>query len=96
MKAAVLGDADTVTLCRMAGITRYADDADQLDGLLTDDDLAVVLITDEYAEQVRDKIVRHRLTKDLPIVIEIPGKKEIEREDTIKRLILRAVGVEVE
>jgi len=96
MKAAVIGDADTIALFRMAGVTRCSDTVESFHEMVNGEDIALLLITDEYAEQLKSKIVYHRLVKHLPIIIEIPGKKEMEREDTIKRLIVRAVGVEVE
>ena len=46
-------------------------------------------------KKLKNKIVYHRLVKNLPIIVELPEKEE-EWEDTIKRLIVRAVGVEVE
>lgn len=96
MKTALIGDTDTIALFTMAGITTFSEDTTQFDELANDESFALLFITDEYAEKIKSKIIHHRLIKNLPIIIEIPGKKRIEREDTIKKLIMRAVGVEVE
>lgn len=96
MKTALIGDKDIIALFAMVGISKCSDDIMQFDELVNDESLALLLITDEYAEQVKAKIIQHRLIKNLPIIIEIPGKIKIEREETIQKLIIRAVGVEVE
>lgn len=96
MKTALIGDKDIIALFTMVGISKCSDDITQFDELVNDESLALLLITDEYAEQVKAKIIQHRLIKNLPIIIEIPGKMKIEREETIQKLIRRAVGVEVE
>ena len=96
MKAAIIGDTDTIAMFHMAGITYGVDNPVKFDELANDENLALLLITDVFAEQLKEKIVHHRLNKNLPIIIEIPGKRKMEREDTIKKLIMRAVGVEVE
>ena len=96
MKTALLGDTDTIALFKLAGVNKSYSDAAKFQELVDDNSIAIILITDEFAEQLKDKIIYHRLAKELPIIIEIPGKRKMEREDTIKRLIMRAVGVEVE
>ena len=95
MNIALIGDKDSIALFNLVGINRCYDNHEMFKEIVTDKDLAVLLITDKYAEKLKNKIIQHRLMKDLPIIIEIPGKKKMEREDSIKRLIMRAVGVEV-
>jgi len=49
------------------------------------------------ADKIAKKITRIKLQRELPIIVEIPDKKgKIEgREDSVEKLIKRAVGVEV-
>lgn len=81
---------------KLAGISECYNNADKFDEIVNNEETAILLLTYEFAEKLRNKIIRHRLMKELPIIVEIPGKRKIERKDTIKSLIIRAVGIEVE
>ncbi len=96
MKIALIGDEDTIALFKLAGVNICYGNEEKFSEIVNDESIAILLITDEYAEKLRNKIIQHRLLKEMPIIIEIPGKKKMEREDTIKKLIVRAIGVEVE
>ena len=96
MKIALIGDEDTIALFKLAGVSICHDNEEKFSEIVNDESVAILLITDEYAEKLRNKIIQHRLLKEMPIIVEIPGKKKMEREDTIKKLIVRAIGVEVE
>jgi len=96
MKIAAIGDEDTLALLRLAGVEECYSNEEKFDELVNDGDVAILIMTYEFVRKLQNKIFQHRLMKDMPIIVEIPSKKEVEREDTIKRLIVRAVGVEVE
>ncbi|HEC88260.1 MAG TPA: V-type ATP synthase subunit F [Thermoplasmata archaeon] len=96
MKISLIGDEDTIALFKLAGISECYNNADKFDEIVNNEETAILLLTYEFAEKLRNKIIRHRLMKELPIIVEIPGKRKIERKDTIKSLIIRAVGIEVE
>ena len=96
MKIALIGDEDSIALMRMAGVKECYSEKERFDEIVKRNDIDILLITTDYAKELRDKIFYHRLMKDMPIIVEIPGKVEEEWEDTIKKLIVRAVGVEVE
>jgi|Deesub1362A_J573_1020465.scaffolds.fasta_scaffold02948_2 vacuolar-type H+-ATPase subunit F/Vma7 len=96
MKIALIGDEDTIALFKLAGVNICYNSEEKFNEAINDESIAILLITDEYAEKLRNKIIQHRLMKEMPIIIEIPGKRKMEREDTIKKLIVRAIGVEVE
>ncbi len=101
MKIAVIGDADTVALFRLAGVSRavVADDdvAAQFDELVADDAVGVVIVTERVAQSIIKKITQVKLQKELPVIVEVPDKrgKMEDREDSIDMLIRRAVGVEI-
>ncbi len=95
MKIGVIGDEDTIALLKLAGASEFASNIEKFDEMVRNEELAILIITDEFAEKLREKIVMHRLQKEFPFIVEIPGKKKVEKEDTIKKIIVRAVGVEV-
>ncbi len=95
MKIAVIGDKDTIALFRMAGVKECYGEEEKFDEIVKRDDIAILVVSGKFCNRLRSKIVYHRLAKNLPIIVELPEKKE-EWEDTIRKLIVRAVGVEVE
>lgn len=96
MKIAVIGDEDTIAFFKLAGVTKCYTNEDKFNEIVNDGETAILLLTYEFAEKLKNKIIPHRLMKDLPIIVEIPSKRKMEMEDTIKSLIVRAVGIEVE
>ena len=101
MQIAVIGDADTVALFKLAGVSRavVADDdiAAQFDSLVSEEDVGVIIVTERIAQSIMKKITQIKLQKELPVIIEVPDKQgELEgREDSMDQLIRRAVGVEI-
>jgi len=96
MKIGGIGTIDTITLLRLAGVKYCAvaeDVSTQFDEIAKDVD--ILIIDYETAEKIRDKILYFRLMHDKPVIVEIPGKKGKEMEDTIRKIIVRAVGVDI-
>jgi len=101
MKIVAIGDEDTVTLFRFLGIKGYIADENlrkSFQDIVSHEDIAVVIVTEKVADEIMDEITYIKLQRDLPIIVEIPDKKGKikKREDSIARLIKRAVGVEIE
>ena len=82
----VVGDEDLVNGMRLAGISRYniiehgADTAREvrqtLNELIADEDISVIVLQEDYAEQVSDLLTRVRLGEKMtPIIIEVPSKQ---------------------
>jgi len=96
MKIAFIGSKEMATLFKMAGVS-YAGLGEnvekEFDEIVKSYD--VVVIEGKYAEKVKNKILYFRLLHDKPIIVEIPGKEKVEREDTIRKIIARAVGVDI-
>ncbi len=95
MKIAVIGNEEMLTLFRMAGVKECYDEEEKFDEIVKRDDIAILVVAGKFCKKLKNKIIYHRLVKNLPIIVEIPEKGE-EWEDTIRKLIVRAVGVEVE
>lgn len=105
MDVAVIGDVDTVTGFRLAGVNAAFPVADaeqaraKLQELSQDDTKAIIIITEKLAEAIRDTIdeIEGSKRKISPIIVEIPDREgKIEREvDPLRELIKRAIGVEM-
>lgn len=102
MKIGVVGDFDTVTGFRLAGVKETYDVEEPgaaVEALkkLMKEDIGVIIITERLADQIRDETEELIEGKTLPIIVEIPDKKgPIEgKADPIMALIKKAVGVEV-
>lgn len=103
MKVSVIADRETVNGFALTGIKDlYAVDnreeaKNALADVMQDPDMGVVIITERYALYLHDDIRRWREEKPLyPLIVEVQDKKgKIEREDPIRMLIKRAVGLDI-
>ncbi len=101
MEIVVIGDQDTVTGFRLAGVTRAyaaAEGKQVLKNILADDRVGVVIMTERFAEANSQAVEEHKASKRMtPIVVEVPDVSgPIAREtDPIRELIKRAIGTEV-
>jgi len=102
-KIAVIGDTDTVVGFRLAGILNSnipADGASARRALLdfsNDSNISVIIITEPLAENIRETI-EELSERPYPVIVEIPDKSgRLEgKESPIRRLVKRAIGVELE
>ena len=101
MKLAALCDKDTAVGLRLAGVQELYvpnGDADALWKNLSErDDIGVVFITEQVAEDIEKQLKEYRLRNALPIIVEIPDKKGRRKDhvDYVSHLIKKAVGIEV-
>ena len=103
MKVSVIADRDSVMGFALAGIKDlYAVDnreeaKNALAEVMQNPDMGVVIITERYALYLQEDIRRWREEKPLyPLIVQIQDKKgELEREDPIRILIKRAVGLDI-
>lgn len=103
MKIVVIGDEDAVAGLKLAGVTegrivKTPSEAEKaILEAVRDDEVAILVITEDVASMVRP-LVQELYLKPRPAVVEIPPRKWIgeEREDPIRELLRRAIGVEVE
>ena len=99
MKFYVIGDEDTVLGFRLAGIegesvgtaeeTRVA-----LETAFGQDDVAVIIIPERVAAQVRDQVNQYLYKTTFPLIIEIPDRLgPMEGRGSIRDLIRSAIGI---
>ncbi|MDF2957024.1 MAG: Archaeal/vacuolar-type H+-ATPase subunit F/Vma7 [Candidatus Alkanophagales archaeon MCA70_species_1] len=98
---AVIGDPDTATGFRLAGIERVyevseEEDVSEIFSELEKEGVSIIIVTERIAEKNREKIKEINVRKKgvAPIIVEIPDKRgPIERVDMISELTKRAVGI---
>ena len=81
-KIYILGDMDTVSAFRLAGIYGVVATDDRasvaLEEILRKNDAGIVLITNELARKMDDRVTEINLTLPSPVVIAIPGLDDTE------------------
>lgn len=98
MKIAVFGDRHTVLGFSLAGIEgKVAGEnaKETLSEFMRNEELGVLIITTGVAENLRTEVEYWKRQKNLPIVVEIPEFGKEVKEDRIRNLIKRAVGMEI-
>jgi V/A-type H+-transporting ATPase subunit F len=103
LKIAVIADRDTALGFALTGIKDlYAVDNREeaksaLTSVMQNSDIGVVIITERYAHSLRGDIARWREERPLyPLLVEVSDKKgKMSREDPIRILIKRAVGLDI-
>jgi V/A-type H+/Na+-transporting ATPase subunit F len=103
MKISVIGDFDTITGFRLAGIkdTYEVEDpgkaVEVIKDLFKNMEMGVIIITEKIADNIRAELKDISEGKVTPLVVEIPDKHgSIEKKvDPIKELVKRAVGLEI-
>jgi V/A-type H+-transporting ATPase subunit F len=101
MKLAAICDTDTAVGLRLAGLHDIFIPNDApvkaLDSISERDDIGIVFITEQIAEQIKRDLKEFRLRYDIPIILEIPDKTgRLESHiDFVSHLVKRAVGIDI-
>lgn len=102
MKIGVVGDFDTITGFRLAGVREAHEVEDPGVAVktlkkLVREDIGLIIITERLADQIRKETAALIEGRNLPLIIEIPDKHgPIEgKVDPIMALIKKAVGVDI-
>ncbi len=96
MKAVVVGDEHTVYTFRLLGFEgRVVKENENplyvIKELCADEDVGVVIVTDNLVEKIRDEFNRMRMKLKRPILVEIPSLKEVKLREVNYLAILRSV-----
>ncbi len=104
MKVAVVGDEHMALGFELAGVDEsYTPETDMeavkiLDRLIESSDIAVILLSERIAQNVRGELERITQNKGLyPVIVEMPGKDGPvkDKKDILKEKIRRAVGIDI-
>ncbi len=99
-KVAFIGDADSVLGFRALGVETVVpvsgDDAREQFERLIKEETSVIMITEDLMDQLQDQI-DETVHLAVPSVVVLPGVKGTQRkgENTIRELIIKAVGVDL-
>ncbi len=102
-RIAIIGDLDTVVGFRLAGIQKSSTPADSsstrraLLDFVGDPQVSIIIITEKLAEASRESI-EELSQRSYPVIVEIPDKSghRVDKESPLRRLVKRAIGVELE
>lgn len=99
---AVIGGNDTVSGFRLGGIKQAivvnnAEEAIVAFDKFLDDEISIIIITQQMANEIREHINKRIGFEVLPMIIEIPDKDGSSQgsSDQINDLIKRVIGVEM-
>ncbi|KYO65484.1 V-type ATP synthase subunit F [Thermovenabulum gondwanense] len=102
MKMFVISDSsDTITGFRLAGIEgKYIEEGqevlEEIERLRKIEETGIIIITESLAEKVKNEIGRMKLSKDYPVILEVPDRHgSIRPKDFLTRYIKEAIGVKI-
>jgi V/A-type H+/Na+-transporting ATPase subunit F len=96
-----IADEDTVRGLQLAGIEAHvATTAEQaraaIDAAAGRPDCGVLIITEKVADWIRQQVEVIRLTRDRPLIVEIPGPEgPMPGRKSLREFVQEAVGVSV-
>lgn len=107
---AAIGDEELISALRLAGVSRYytirgnhdarEDTRKALTELLSEPDVGIVIILEDYAQYVEDLVSQIRKKKGTtPVIVEVPSKFGTKHPDVkahYRALIRESIGFEVE
>jgi len=101
MKCIVIGDELTVTGFKLIGLSGIvAESAEEarnaLDDVRKQEEVALILITERVAEQIRDSVDAVKLNTERPLILEIPDRHgKLEDKESILDVVQRVIGVKL-
>jgi len=99
LKFFCIGDVDSCTGFSLAGVEGEAPEGaeealDAFEAALCDPDVSILIITEEIAIWLQDRITDHRISGGRPMVVEIPGNLSDEfRSSSLMESIRQAIGI---
>jgi vacuolar-type H+-ATPase subunit F/Vma7 len=98
MSIFVIGDKHTLLGFALVGVPgKVPADVEQarttLDELLTQEDIDLILITEDLTAQMRDRVDDLRLHRLHPVIVEIPGSKPGQPTRSLRDIVQQVVGI---
>ncbi len=101
-KIAVIGKKDLTIGFRLTGVTEYYDTEESpkaeqiIRDLMQRDDIGLIIIGAQLVRGMKDRKILNAIDSSiLPVFMEIPGYNEEKVPDTLRRLIIRAIGIDI-
>lgn len=98
MKIKVIGDEFTClgfALSGVSAVTVESEDSitEEFEKALSDDDVGIILVTENEANLIRDKINRQKTEGEMPLVVEIPSRSGWKERGKALELIKRVLSI---
>ncbi len=103
-KIAVIG-SDLMSLgFKLAGVTKsYVPQNGQeaetlMRELMQKEDVGIIVITTKTVKSIRDRRLQEAITSSImPLIVEVPDyNDQSQQSDTLRKLIIRAIGIDIE
>jgi V/A-type H+-transporting ATPase subunit F len=94
----VVGDENTILGFSLMGIDgKVVESAEEartaLDDAVAREDVRIVLITEDWAAEMREKVDQLKMEMAEPLVLEVPGSAPEPTGPSLRELVEKAVGV---
>jgi vacuolar-type H+-ATPase subunit F/Vma7 len=101
MSVFVMGDEDAVLGFALVGVAGKAvHDADEarntLDEVLAREDVEILLITEDWAATMRERMDDLKMNTLHPVILEIPGSEMAPAGRPLRELVQEAIGIHLE
>ena len=110
LSIAAIGDEELVNGLRLVGLSKYyviksdhdisKEVRETLSQFIVDPDIAVIVISEDYAEYVNDLLAQLREAKRMtPVIVEVPSKRGTRHQDVTeyyKAFIRKFIGFDIE
>ena len=96
-----IADEDTLLGFRLAGVSGQAvatsdEAASAIEKAISHPDYSVIIITQQIAALIREKIRLIRFERDRPLIVEIPGPRgDMPDRRSLRQFVQEAVGISV-
>ncbi len=101
-KVAVIGRSELALGSRLAGVTETYETEEGLEAeriireLMQRTDVGLIVISSKTVGEIKDRKILSAIDSSImPLFMEIPGYGEEKVPDTLRRLIIRAIGIDI-
>jgi vacuolar-type H+-ATPase subunit F/Vma7 len=101
-KIAVVGNTQLALGFKLSGVAEAYDASsaqeceNRMRELMQREDIGLIITTSKVLGSIRDRKLSEGIADSvLPMVIEVPDYKEEGQPDTLRRLIMRAIGIDI-
>lgn len=100
MQGFVIGDRNMITGFKLVGVdgaevTTPQEAKQTLSKALTRNDIAIIIISEEFSSKLREEIDKERLSHVTPLIVEVPGRFGATGEIRMSDLITKTLGIKV-
>ena len=100
MNVVLIGGFDEAVGFSLAGVKSYLvenarDGLERVKQCVDDDNIDLLLVSEHLAHELRQEISEYE-RRDRPMILEIPGRLRLEKDDPIKEIVRKAIGIDIE